>query len=367
MTKIIAKGTRCHPLNNSRAYNAGMAARGRLGLMMESCEHWLAPVKLTTPKGGRPRVYADDLIILSQMLDGLMKLGARGVAGVLQEMSEVYCPGLPVPHHATICRRAKALGKAVAMRPRGRFLPILAAGDEATDEVYLYLAPVEPSDQPVTDIALDGTGLSARGPGLYRLQNGKSGGLLQQVSTYARVVALTDLPTGRVLGIAVAKSDRWSEDELARVLLDEFLKVTPAGQIKRFSGDGLYDKATLHILLLKHSPLCIIKTPPAINATEWTKGKDWAVQHNEARSLMHAKANTKADLPEARKWLKRNCGYMQRNLIETWMSRLVKLSGGRLKGVTPSTWFGQLVGYVHLLNHHVSLGWPDRDRLWHAV
>ena len=70
---------------------------------------------------------------------------------------------------------------------------------------------------------------------------------------------------------------------------------------------------------------------------------------------------------DARTHLKRTGGYMQRNLIETWMSRLVKLSHSRLRGYTPGAWIGQLIGLTHLLNYHTTQGWPDRERLWHGV
>lgn len=167
--------------------------------------------------------------------------------------------------------------------------------------------------------------------------------------------------------MAIGTSDRYSEDELARVLLKECLPSLPKNSLKRFPGDGLYDKVAYYQPILEHSPGCSIKIPPAVNAKLWHAALPGADQRNAAIKSMRSKVSRFTTISGARRLLKQIEGYMQRNLIETTMSRLVRISGGRLKGKIPTAWMGQLIGMLTVLNYHTTSGWPERQRRWTPV
>lgn len=303
-------------VGNWSDYNKSLVNRGSLTLWIspEIVNKW-QPVQETSPKGGRPCEYSDDMILSMLQLREVFSLTLRATQGFVASLFELAGINMPVPNYSVLSRRAKHLKKRLK-----KF-----------------------SQRGAVEIAVDSTGLKVTGDGEW---NAKKHGP-QKRRQWRKVHVAIDPNTHHVVSVVSTPSNVADS-----TVLPDLLKEAPRG-VKRVYGDGAYDGKPSRECIASYGAQGIV--PPPKNA-RIRRGKSKAL--NERNNWVAAVEGLGGD-DIARGLAKKLTGYHKRSLVETAMSRIKGLFGGELRSRTAENQDIETHLRCGILNKFTDLGMPN--------
>lgn len=298
-------------VRNWPAYETGLARRGDLTFWLDEAAlaGWRAP-RRTTP-GGQAR-YSDLAIELVLTLRLVFHLALRQAAAFAASVLRLFGAELPVPDHATLSRRGRALA---GRQPRA------AAGG----------GPVH--------LVLDSTGLQllARASGTPRGTAARSGG--------GSSCIWRSMPTGEIAAHLLTEG---TADDAAQVpdLLGQ-----AEGMIASVTADGAYDGEPTYaaVTARQPDPPPDVVVPPRVSAVPSTE--DPAKQNSRDRYI-------RLIAEKGRMAWQKATGYGRRSLGKTAMGRYKRLIGPKLRARGLPAQQGEVTLAVRTLNRMIRIAKP---------
>lgn len=307
-------------MTNWPDYNRALVARGGVTLWLheEVLRDWRAV-------GGKGMRYSDAAILCALSIRAVYKLPLRQTQGFLLSLKTALGLTIPVPHYATLSRRAADLA-----------VPELKRGAQK--------GPLH--------LAIDSTGLKLFGEGEWKMrQHGKgkrpSPWFLEPMAKpwldWRKLHLAVDTETGEILAHILTGSDHHDGPELPGLMAK--IKETVAV----VSADKAYDSFSCHraILAIGARPVIPPKTGAAI--TPPPKEKDAPKTRGDAvRRITEIGAKA---------W-KVETGYHRRSLAETAMARYKSIIGPNLRSRNRDTQITEAAVAVRCINTFTDLGMP---------
>jgi hypothetical protein len=293
-------------------YNRALVARGGVTLWLheEVLRDWRAV-------GGKGMRYSDAAILCALSIRAVYKLPLRQTQGFLLSLKTALGLTIPVPHYATLSRRAADLA-----------VPELKRGAQK--------GPLH--------LAIDSTGLKVFGEGEWKMrQHGKG-----KRRVWRKLHLAVDTETGEILAHILTGSDHHDGPELPGLLAKIKETVTVV------SADKGYDSFSCHraILAIGAKPVIPPKTGAAI--TPPPKEKDAPNTRGDAvRRITEIGAEA---------W-KVETGYHRRSLAETAMARYKTIIGPNLRSRNRDTQITEAAVAIRCLNTLTALGMPKTAKI----
>jgi hypothetical protein len=299
---------------NWSEYEAGLRQRGSLTVWISEDElvTWGPPTRSRRKPGGQQR-YSNQAIETALTVAMVFHLALRQTEGFLRSLFALLGLDCRVPHHTTLSRRARKLGK----------LPICpAAGDK----------PVH--------ILVDSTGLKIH-----------VGNLRQPPKTrdWRKLHVTVDALTGQVVACDVSSK---SASDAAR--MPTLLKQIDS-PLASLRADGAYDRESVYEAVENHTATRLprVLIPPKRNAQLKPEVGVWRERNRNIRSRARL---------GARRWHTK-CGYSRRSLVENTVHRYKTIIGPAMRSRTLQ---GQRVEArvgCRILNSMAALGMPESHRV----
>ena len=288
-------------------YNRALVSRGGVTLWLhdEVLRDWRAT-------GGKGMRYSDAAILCALGIRAVYKLPLRQTQGFLRSLKTMLGLTIPVPHYATLSRRAADLA-----------VPDLRRGAQ-TGPLHL---------------AIDSTGLKLFGEGEWKMrQHGKG-----NRRVWRKLHLAVDTDTGEILAHTLTGSDHHDGPELPGLLA----KVKD--RVAVVSADKAYDSFASHraILAIKAKPVIPPRTGAAITPPPTEKDAP-ATRGDAVRRI--AEIGAKA-------W-KVETGYHRRSLAETAMARYKSIVGPNLRSRNRDTQITEAAIAVRCINTFTAIGMP---------
>lgn len=305
-------------IKNWSQYNRSLIQRGSINFWFseEAISKW-SNTHHTCEKG-RPQEYSDDAILCALLIRTVYHLPLRALEGLLISLASLLNLPIKIPSYTQICRRAKALKKALKKL----------------------------SNRCPSDIVFDSTGFKVYGEGEWKVrQHGAS-----KRRTWRKLHLGMDPNSKEIIVAELTSNSTGSGDgEIGKKLMTK----TPRSA-KRIFGDGAYDGIEFRKTVENAGAEAIIPPP-----------RD-AVIHNDTTEPAIIKRNCAVceikglgGDDQARKIWKILKGYHKRSLAETTMYRIKQLTGENLRSRERER---QCVeGFIKCLviNKMTSLGMPQ--------
>jgi len=276
-----------YKVKNWKEYNRSLKNRGSITFWLSEdvCSKWYSQAK---PQRGAQEEYSDACIELCCIVRKVYNLGLRQTEGFLRSIVELAGLKLTIPDYTVICRRSKNL------------------------KVEL---PGRAKQSQQLNVVFDSTGLKVFGEGEWKVrQHGWS-----KYRTWRRIHVGADASTG-LIQVAAMTTNSITDATAAWPLLRQL-----KGKVKKFMGDGGYDKRKIYAELerLKIKPII----PPQKNARIAKHGNSRGRTMPRDRTIRFIRAHGR------KKW-KRTTGYHQRSIAENIMFRYKTIFGNNLQART---------------------------------
>lgn len=304
-------------VRNWAEYDRGLVARGdvRVWISAEALAGWKAECR-TTP-GGQRR-FSNLAIETVLVLGALYRLPLRQCEGFVRSLIELMRLDLAVPDHTTLARRRRTVG--------------------VSDFRWLRRRPI--------DIVIDSTGLSFFGAGEWaRAKHGES-------RRSWRKLHLSVNPDDNEI-IAFELTD----DDTSDVSMVGELVAASGGNIRSVIADGAYDGEPTYDTIRKARPersLPKIVIPPRSSSVPG-KGDLRGGSERERHAAEIARRGRMA-------WQRRH-GYGKRSLVETAISRIKRINGGRLTSRTFGSQQNEVAIHVAIANRQMLIARPHTERV----
>lgn len=310
-----AKGER-YKVTNWKEYNRSLKNRGSLTM-------WISDDVISSwyfqggTQQGAQFEYSDLCIEGCLMVRKVYHLPYRQTEGFIDSIFKLLSLDIKVPDYSIICRRSKKL--------------------EVND--ILNKQPCES-----LHIVMDSTGLKVYGEGEWKVrQHGYS-----KYRTWRKIHIAVDPETGLIQAA-----------ELTTNSVDDAAMVKPVlekieGKIKKFSGDGAYDRMKVYEVLEKEKINPII--PPKKNAKISKHGNRKGRTKPRDRALRYIRKHGR------KKW-KIKSKYHKRSLAETTMFRYKSILGGELKARTFDRQCVEAMISCKILNRMTEYGMPISKKI----
>lgn len=302
-------------IDNWSEYNQSLVNRGSLTLWItpEIAESWSFK-GASTPKGGRPFQYSDDMILCMLQLREVFSLTLRATQGFVASLLEMAGIEIPVPNYTVLCRRAKRLEK--KLKRLGK--------------------------QKSIEIVVDSTGLKVAGGGEWNARkHGKKG-----QRQWRKVHIAIDPATHQIVSLVTTGATK-SDASVLPKLLDQI-----PGRITSVYGDGAYDGKPCREAIHKRGSRCLV--PPPKNAVLRRDRSNAIEERNEWVRIVRGLGEDEI----ARGMAKKLLGYHKRSLVETSMYRLKSQFGGSLRSRTSENQDLEVALRCEILNQFSELGMP---------
>lgn len=269
-----------YKVTNWSIYNKGLKERGSISLWICSnlSSQWKWEGELR--RGGQYQ-YSNVAIELCLTIGKVYNLPLRQTEGFIKSLFAQNEWGLSVPSYTTICRRSEGLP--INLRSKGR--------------------------KHITDIVVDSTGLKVYGEGEWKVRKHGVG----KHRTWMKLHVGIDSESQQIEAVTLTSNAVDDATEVER-LLGQIKK-----KVRRFTGDGAYDKDKVRKVLSKSGIRQVI--PPQHNAVSDKKQRKHRIERDEAIKTIGA---------IGRKEWKEQQGYHQRSKAETVMFRYKTIIGESL-------------------------------------
>ena len=316
-------------MTNWADYNRALVARGGVTLWLheEVLRDWRAV-------GGKGMRYSDAAILCALSIRAVYKLPLRQTQGFLLSLKTALQLTIPVPHYATLSRRAADLA-----------VPELKRGAQK--------GPLH--------LAIASTGLKLFGEGEWKMrQHGKG-----KRRVWRKLHLAVDTETGEILAHILTGSDHHDGPELPGLLakIKEPVAVV--------SADKGYDSFSCHRAILARdtgprSWPAILARDPGHRGEARHSAENRGCHHPAAQGKGRAKDPGRCRPPArqrriteigAKAW-KVETGYHRRSLAETAMARYKTIIGPNLRSRNRDTQITEAAVAVRCINTFAALGMP---------
>jgi len=298
-------------VKNWAEYDKALRDRGDITLWIsqDAIDAWTPP---QTGKRGAQPVYSDVAIETALTFRLLFHLALRQTEGFLGSILRLMGVNLPCPDHTTLSRR------------------------HATVEVRRQ---IDRAPQGSVCVIVDSTGLKVCGQGEWHSQKhgekkGKRWKKLQ--------IGVDD--QGQIVASIVTESNEQDPSQVPE-LLDQIDR-----EIKRFIGDGIYDKEPVYTAVEKHSPGTRVIIPPRKDAVLSPTASTAPTQRDQ-HLLEIERVGRFA-------W-KRMSGYYAQSHAENAFARFKRTFGDRLRAKRDESQEREASLACQLLNRMMKLGRPQ--------
>lgn len=310
-----AQGER-YKVKNWAQYNRSLKNRGSITFWLSEdvCSRWYYKGK---PQRGAQQEYSDTCIELCCIVRKVYHLPLRQTEGLLASIVHLAGIALKIPDYTVICRRSKQLA-------------IKLPGKVRTG-VHL-------------DVVFDSTGMKVFGEGEWKVRQHGWG----KHRTWRKVHIGADPSTGLIQ--AAAMTTNGITDATAALPLLGQLR----GKVKRFMGDGGYDKRKIYAALerLKIKPLI----PPQKNARIAKHGNCRGRTMPRDRAIRFIRTHGR------KKW-KKTAGYHKRSIAENIMFRYKTILGDKLQSRTLDRQCVETLIGCKILNKMNQAGMPISQKI----
>lgn len=304
-------GKVAYRVRNWKSYNRALINRGNLTLWVseDAVASWYAA---RDKQGrGRPFTYSDACIELALTLRTLFQFPLRATQGFLEGLMTLMKLDLKVPCYSQLSRR--------------------------TSELQIKLSrQLKPGK---LDLVIDSTGLKVYGEGEWKMRtHGK-----QKRRTWRKYHVAVDPDTHEVVAMELTQAN--VHDSLAVPALMEGQK-----DLGKVYGDGAYPTAKSLDAIAKAGGYAVI--PPRTGTCIVRKN---ASPGEEQRNRL---VRERREAGGKKAW-KKSSGYHRRSLVETHMSRLKTILGGKLHSRSFKNQKTEAALMAALLNKMTALGMPE--------
>jgi IS5 family transposase len=304
-----------HRVRNWPDYDRGLVRRGdiRVWLSEDAIAGWRAACR-TTP-GGQRR-FSNLAIETTLMLGAVMRLPLRQTEGFVCSLLEIMRISLPVPDHTTLARRRRTV--------------------DVYDDRWPRKGPI--------GIVIDSTGLKFFGAGEWARHG--------ETRRSWRKLHLSVNPDDNEI-IAHELTD----DDTSDAAMIGGLVASSGGNVRRVIADGAYDGAPVYQAIRaarpERSPPRIVIPPgkASIPARQEPHGGSERERHA-------AEIAARGRMP----WQKRH-RYGKRSLVETAISRIKRINGGRLTSRTFGAQQNEVAIHITIANRNMTLARPVSVRV----
>ena len=304
------KGT--YKITNWSKYNESLVQRGSITFWFceETIDKWRHD---NADHGvGHPFVYSDTAVECMLVLRELFQLPYRQTEGLGKSLVELMQIELAIPDFTSLAKRAAKLGVSL--------------------DIAKHTGPI--------DVAVDSTGLKVFGEGEWKMRkHGKS-----KRRTWRKLHLAVNSDTHEIEAETLTENS-CDDASQADDLLDQV-----KGKVKRFYGDGAYDKWKVYETLGKRRIKAIV--PPQRNARIKRHG------NTRGRPLSRDAAIRAIRHRGRRRW-KEDAGYHRRSLSETAMYRMKCCFGDHLKNREIENHRTETRLRSKILNKFTHLGLPE--------
>ena len=262
-------------------------------------------------KVGRPFEYSDKAIETILTLRELFRLTYRATEGFVNGVVNLMQIQVAIPDFTSLAKRAKTLSLSL--------------------NTTKHKGPVA--------LVVDSTGLKVYGEGEWKVR--KHGWSKRR--TWRKLHLAVNAETQEIE--AVVLTDNATDDA---AMVDELLNQTK-NKVKKFGGDGAYDKWKVYETLAKRRIEPVI--PPQRNAKIKRHGRSQLPPLPRDEAIRGCRKLGRAE------W-KRQVGYHRRSLAETAMYRAKTLFGSTLKNRSDDTQKTEAKLRCKIMNHFTKLGLP---------
>ncbi|MDP3980924.1 MAG: IS5 family transposase [Chlamydiota bacterium] len=313
-----AKGRSHYKVKNWSEYNRSLKNRGSITLWMseEVMEQWYYQGE--KQKGGQYK-YSDNCIEACCIVRKVYRLALRQTEGLVESIMEILQLALEVPDYTVLCRRAKALKiSSVLVRKINKGEPL--------------------------HIVMDSTGLKVYGEGEWKVrQHGCS-----KHRTW-RKIHLAVNPEDGMIHAAEMTTNGVDDAAVVRPVLEKI-----KSKVKKFGGDGAYDKTKVYAILEKEKIKPII--PPRKNARISKHGNSKGRAKPRDNAIRYIRQHGR------KKW-KKAVHYHKRSIAETTMFRYKTILGDKLQSRIFENQCVEALLSCKILNHMAACGMPLSEKV----
>ena len=281
-----AKGKSRYKVKNWREYNRSLKNRGSLTLWMSEdvIERWY--YKGPKQRGAQYK-YSAECVEACCMVRKVYRLGLRQTQGLVESIMGILKMEMDVPDYTVICRRSKKL------KIRNVLVKRINKGE------HLH-------------IVLDSTGLKVYGEGEWKVRQHGYG----KHRTWRKIHIAVN-PEDGILHAAELTTNGVDDAAMVEPILKQV-----RNKVKKFGGDGAYDKTKVYLVLEKEKITPVI--PPMKNARISKHGNCRGKTKPRDRAIRYIRKHGR------KKW-KQVHGYHKRSLAETTMFRYKTILGDKLQ------------------------------------
>jgi hypothetical protein len=298
-------------------YDRSLVRRGdiRVWLSGDAIAGWRAACRRTL--GGQRR-FSNLAIEATLMLGAVMRLPLRQTWGFVRSLTEVMQLDLSVPDHATLTRRRRTVDVQHRRWPRR--------------------GPV--------DIVIDSTGLKFFGAGEWaRAKHGETR------RSWRKLHLSVDPVSHEIIAHAL------TDDDTADAAMIGELLASSGGNIRAVIADGAYDGAPVYEAIRAARPE---RSPPRIVIPP---GKTSIPARQEPHGGSERKRHAAQIAAHERMvWQKRH-GYGRLAPVETAISRIKRINGGRLTSRTFGAQQHEVAIHIKIANRNMTLARPISERI----
>lgn len=304
-------------VGNWADYDRGLVRRGdiRVWLSEDAIAGWRAACR-TTP-GGQRR-FSDLAIETTLILGAVMRLPMRQTEGFVRSLMEMMGLDLAVPDHTTLVRRRRTVD---VHQPRCR-----------------RKGPV--------DIVIDSTGLKFFGAGEWaRAKHGET------------------RRSWRKLHLSINPADNeviaheLTDDDTSDAAMIGDLVANSGGRIRSVIADGAYDGAPVYQAIRAARP---DRSPPRIIIPP---GRNSIPDKNQPHGGTERERHAAEIAARGRMAWQRRHGYGKRSLVETAISRIKRINGGRLTSRTFGAQQNEVALHIKIANRNMKMARPVSVRV----
>ena len=319
--KSIPRNQSCkagrYKVKNWSEYNRSLKKRGSITLWLSEDvrDQWYYRGK--KQQGGQFK-YSAPCIEACCIIRKVYHLALRQTQGLIESIIGILQLEMDVPDYTIICRRSKKL----------KIKSLLTKGFNKGEHLH---------------IVMDSTGLKVYGEGEWKVrQHGYS-----KHRTWRKIhIALN--PEDGMIHAAEMTTNGVDDASMVKPVLEKI-----KGQVKKFGGDGGYDKTKVYDVLEKKKIKSII--PPQKNARIGKHGNCRGHTKPRDRAIRYIRLHGR------KKW-KKVFGYHKRSIAETTMFRYKTILGDKLQSRTFERQCVEVLLSCKILNKMALCGMPKSEK-----
>ena len=307
-----------YKVTNWKEYNRSLKNRGSITLWLSEDVRKQWYYKGKKQKGAQFK-YSAQCIEACCMIRKVYRLALRQTEGLVESIISLLQLEMDVPHYSVLCRRSKTL----------KISSVLVRRINKGEHLH---------------IVLDSTGLKVYGEGEWKVrQHGYS-----KHRTWRKIHIAVN-PEDGIIHAAEMTTNGVDDAQMVKPVLEKI-----KGKVKKFGGDGAYDKTKVYDVLEKQKIKPII--PPRKNARISRHGNCRGRTKPRDQALRYIRKHGR------KKW-KKTHHYHRRSIAETTMFRYKTILGDKLQSRTYERQYTEALLSCKILNKMANCGMPESVKI----